>query len=86
MKSTIMKKSFFILTALVFAVVVKAQMIENVPYFYQYNNSVDPGGSCQNTCMAMILKYYGADGVTPDLLNNKWGTAYAQSVSGFQSL
>lgn len=60
--------------------------IENVPYFYQYNNSNNPGGSCQNTAMAMVLKYYGATSETPDDISNYYGTSQAQTVSGWQSV
>jgi hypothetical protein len=58
----------------------------NVPYFYQYNNSINPGGSCQNTSIAMLLKYYGANAITPDAISNTWGTSQAQTVSGFNSV
>ncbi len=58
----------------------------SVPYFYQYANSVNPGGSCQNTSMAMVLKHYGAGSVTPDSISGYWGTSQAQTVSGFQSV
>ena len=34
--------------------------IQNVPYFYQRVNQLSPFQSCQNTSIAMILKYYGA--------------------------
>ena len=58
----------------------------NVPYFYQYNNSINPGGSCQNTSIAMLLKYYGATAITPDNISNSWGTSQAQTVSGFNTV
>ncbi|MBD2766995.1 C39 family peptidase [Hymenobacter sp. BT664] len=57
-----------------------------VPYFYQYNNRYNPTGSCQNTSTAMMLKYYGMSGVTPDALSNQYGTNLGQSVSGLQQL
>jgi uncharacterized protein YvpB len=60
--------------------------VPNVPYFYQYNNSNNPGGSCQNTSMAMVLKYYGATAETPDTISNYYGTSQAQTVSGLQSV
>jgi hypothetical protein len=66
---------------------------ENVPYFYQYSNQNNASGSCQNTCVAMILKHYlvkegKSDGseMTPDVLSNKWGTKKAQSVAGMEAL
>jgi hypothetical protein len=42
-----------------------ADLIPNVPYFYQYANTYEPGATCANTTMAMLLKYYGAN-YTPD--------------------
>ncbi|GAA4826935.1 S-layer homology domain-containing protein [Algivirga pacifica] len=62
-----------------------AGYIEGVPYFYQLNNSVNPSGSCQNTGMAMVLRYYGAN-VTPDEISNYYGTSQAQTVSGFETV
>ena len=40
-------------------------LISNVPYFFQYANTYEPGATCANTTMAMLLKYYGAS-YTPD--------------------
>lgn len=68
--------------------------VQNVPYFYQYNNSINPGGSCQNTTMAMVLKYYllkagnitAAGNMNPDYLSSFWGTSQAQTVSGYQGI
>lgn len=42
-----------------------ADLIPNVPYFFQYANTYEPGATCANTTMAMLLKYYGAS-YTPD--------------------
>lgn len=42
-----------------------ADLIPNVPYFFQYANTYEPGATCANTTMAMLLKYYGAN-YTPD--------------------
>jgi hypothetical protein len=42
-----------------------ADLVPNVPYFYQYANTYEPGSTCANTTMAMLLKYYGAS-YTPD--------------------
>jgi hypothetical protein len=69
------------------------QFLQGAPYFYQYNNTLNPGSTCQNTSMAMILKFYAlqegktavANGITPDGLTTKWGYQLAQSVFGFQS-
>ena len=57
-----------------------------IPYFYQYSNNINPGGSCQNTSAAMILKYYGLSSITPDLLSNQYGTDLGQTVAGLQRL
>ncbi|EAW35265.1 C39 family peptidase [Lyngbya sp. PCC 8106] len=35
-----------------------------VPFHTQHNNKYNPGGSCNVTCIAMILKYYGIDSRT----------------------
>ena len=56
--------------------------IEGVPYFYQYANSIHPGGSCQNTSMAMVLGFYGAAEETPDAISTHHGTQRAQTVAG----
>ena len=60
--------------------------VTGVPYFYQYSNSINPGGSCQNTSIAMLLKYYGATNLTPDWISNQYGTSQAQTVSGFNTV
>merc|ERR1719436_1741339 len=57
----------------------------NVPYFYQYNNALFPGSSCQNTVIAMALAYRGWNG-NPDLITDYWGKDYAQSPAGFSDL
>jgi len=36
--------------------------------------------------MAMLLKYYGATGITPDIISNTYGTSQAQTVSGFNTV
>jgi hypothetical protein len=53
----------------------------DVPYFYQYANSLSPGSSCQNTSIAMVLKHYGWKG-TPDTITSAWGKNVAQSPAG----
>ncbi len=60
--------------------------IEGVPYFYQYANSIHPGGSCQNTSMAMVLRFYGAADETPDAISTHHGTQRAQTVAGWESV
>ena len=86
--SFIPKNKFFICFSIFFLIgksFLYAQT-PNVPYFYQYNNNINPGGSCQNTSIAMLLKYYGASSITPDNIGNTWGTTQAQSVSGFNTV
>jgi|GEM_PF-5815675 len=53
----------------------------NVPYFCQYENSLYPSSSCQNTSIAMVLRFYGWSG-TPDTITAEWGKDHAQSPSG----
>ena len=59
-----------------------ADYVRGVPYFHQYGNGINPSGSCQNTCIAIVLKYYGAADVTPDRISSRWGTGQAQSTGG----
>ena len=54
----------------------EAGYIPDVPYFHQHSNRINPSGSCQNTCVAIVLKYYGADDITPDMISAKWGYAH----------
>jgi hypothetical protein len=60
--------------------------ISPMPYFHQYSNRLNPSGSCQNTCVAIVLKYYGADDITPDKISAKWGTYVAQTTGGLESV
>lgn len=62
-----------------------APYVQGVPYFYQYSNGYNPSGSCQNTSLAMMLKYYGLN-TTPDNLSNTYGTNLGQTVSGLQQI
>ena len=64
----------------------EAGYIPDVPYFHQYSNRINPSGSCQNTCVAIVLKYYGADDITPDAISAKWGTYVAQTTGGLESI
>jgi uncharacterized protein YvpB len=61
-----------------------ARYLRDVPYFNQFLNDIEPFGSCQNTCMAMVLKHYGAASITPDAISRRWGTDRAKTVSGWQ--
>ncbi|MAD60279.1 MAG: hypothetical protein CMH49_02035, partial [Myxococcales bacterium] len=53
----------------------------NVPYYYQYSNGLYPSSSCQNTAIAMVLSYLGAN-VNPDAVTREFGKDQAQSVGG----
>lgn len=56
-------------------------------YFYQYANSVNPDGSCQNTSIAMMLRAFGGPAThTPDVISRAWGTSRAQTVAGFKEV
>jgi len=57
----------------------------SVPYFYQYQNQLHPSASCQNTSIAMVLKFLGAS-VTPDQITGRFGKDRAQSVDGLNSV
>ena len=63
-----------------------AGYIPDMPYFHQYSNRLNPSGSCQNTCIAIVLKYYGADDITPDKISAKWGTFIAQTTGGLEKI
>ena len=63
-----------------------ASLVTGVPYFYQYNNTINPGGSCQNTSIAMCIKYFGGTAEYPDAISSYYGTSQAQTVSGLQSV
>jgi hypothetical protein len=58
-----------------------ARDVPDVPYFYQYANSLHPGSSCQNTSIAMVLRYAGWSG-TPDTITARFGKDLAQSPAG----
>ena len=65
---------------------IEAGYIPDVPYFHQHSNRINPSGSCQNTCVAIVLKYYGADDITPDVISAKWGTYVAQTTGGLEKV
>lgn len=56
-----------------------------VPYFYQYNNAMFPSATCQNTSIAMVLKYYGWNGV-PDSITAVHGKDKAQYPAGLAAV
>lgn len=72
--------------SLLFVGPLAADYIAGMPYFHQYSNRINPGGSCQNTCIAMVLKHYGAADITPDKISAKWGTFIAQTTTGLESI
>ncbi|WP_413160383.1 C39 family peptidase [Capilliphycus salinus ALCB114379] len=43
---------------------IPAKVNLSVPFHTQHNNKFNPGGSCNVTCLAMILNYYGIDSRT----------------------
>ena len=57
----------------------------NVPYYYQYNNQIAGGSSCQNTSIAMILSFLGAN-IHPDEITREFGKDRAQSVPGLNQV
>lgn len=59
--------------------------LPDVPYFYQYDNRLYPGASCQNTSVAMVLSYLGWRG-TPDQITGRYGKDWAQSPAGLAAL
>jgi hypothetical protein len=56
-------------------------IVNRVPWFSQYDNGIDPGGSCQNTSLAMALGLYGVD-VRPDEVSRRYGTDLGKSPEG----
>lgn len=58
----------------------------DVPYFYQYDNTNEPGGTCGVTSAAMLVNYWNAGSVTPDRLYSRYGKAQGQSPSGLAAL
>ena len=43
-----------------------------ITYFNQYDNRLNPGSSCQNTSIAMLLSKFGWWG-RPDDITREWG-------------
>ena len=58
-----------------------AEVDKSTPYFSQYDNSLSPGSSCQNTSIAMTLSKYGWKG-NPDQITSRFGKNLAQSPDG----
>jgi hypothetical protein len=59
--------------------------LPDLPYFYQYDNALYPGSTCQNTSVAMLLAGYGWTGV-PDDITADWGKDYAQTPANLATL
>lgn len=59
--------------------------LPDLPYFYQYDNALYPGSTCQNTSVAMLLARYGWTGV-PDDITAEWGKDYAQTPANLATL
>ena len=57
----------------------------SVPYFFQYDNRLFPGSSCQNTSIAMVLAYLGWRG-NPDEITSVYGKYMAQEPAGLARL
>jgi hypothetical protein len=57
-----------------------------VPYFYQYDNTHEPGATCGLTSTAMALGWWSGQPKTPDELYETYGKELAQSPSGIASI
>ena len=68
------------------ATAVGGQYVKDMPYFHQGSNRLNPSGSCQNTCVAMVLKHYGAEDITPDDITARWGTGHAKTKVGLKQV
>jgi hypothetical protein len=55
--------------------------LPDVPYFYQVDNDLYPGSTCQNTSVAMLLAWFGWAG-EPDDITALWGKDHAQEPVG----
>ena len=58
----------------------------DVPYFYQYDNVNEPGGTCGVTSAAMLVDTFEPGSVTPDSLYRTYGKAQGQSPDGLAAL
>lgn len=58
----------------------------DVPYFYQYDNTHEPGSTCGITSAAMLLDYWNPGSVTPDSLYVDYGKSQGQSPYGLAAL
>ena len=60
--------------------------LDDVPYFYQYDNDYEPGATCGLTSTAMVLEHWTDRGLDPDDLYERYGKAQAQSPQGIAQL
>jgi hypothetical protein len=58
----------------------------DVPYFYQYDNTYEPGSTCGITSAAMLVDTFHPDSVTPDTLYLRYGKSAGQSPSTLAAL
>ena len=57
--------------------------ISSMPYFTQYDNSINPGATCQNTSIAMVLNYIKPKNkIRPDDVTNRFGNKLGQDPEG----
>lgn len=57
--------------------------MSNMPYFTQYDNSINPGATCQNTSIAMVLNYIKPKNkIRPDDVTAKYGNQLGQEPEG----
>lgn len=61
-------------------------IIQGVPYYYQYYNSVNPDGSCQNSAVAAVLNYYNWGGDPDTISSSSFGTGTAQTPEGLEKV
>ena len=58
----------------------------DVPYYYQYDNSNEPGATCGLTSASMVLGYWTQQTVDPDSLYRSYGKSQGQSPEGLAQL
>jgi hypothetical protein len=61
-------------------------VVLDVPYFYQYDNDYEPGGTCGITSTAMALGWWYPGVWTPDELYLTYGKPQAQSPDGITEI
>lgn len=58
----------------------------DVPYFYQYDNTNEPGSTCGVTSAAMLVDWFHPGSVTPDSLYRTYGKAQGQAPDTLAAL